>query len=576
MLSELHIENFVLIEELDLPFYPGLTVITGETGTGKSILLEAIMLLTGGRGFEDQVRSGTTGAVIEGIFKITSSQRVAELLNEKGLDSASDDSELILSRRLQINGPNRCRINGQLVTLSDLTEIGSSLMDIQSQGDHYSLLSPKQHLRILDAYAGLDNSRLRSEYSRLFNRYREISRQLAELTHSEQERARQLDMLAFQVKEIAEANLRADEDLELIERRNILRNAEKLAEESARAYGLLKQGLPEIPSAVDALQQAAESLAKIARIDQSWSDANEAIIEASVVLDDLAGRLRAYLTELNFDSAELDKLESRLALIDSLKRKYGPELADVLAYYAKAQADLAALENSEISKAELESELASIQELLVKQGLLLRANREEAARRLEKAVSEGLKSLRLSEAIFSVVVSPTNDNLPTENGLDTVEFRFSANPPEPPKLLHRVASGGELSRLLLALKGALAASEGVPILIFDEIDTGTSGRAAQAIAEKLFELSRSYQVICVTHLPQIAAMGDQHIRLEKTATGESQYPAVKVRILDDQGRVSELARLLGGVSVSEATVQAARDLLTQAEGYKKGSESCQA
>ncbi|NLY56268.1 MAG: DNA repair protein RecN [Firmicutes bacterium] len=576
MLSELHIENFVLIEELDLPFYPGLTVITGETGTGKSILLEAIMLLSGGRGFEDQIRSGTTGAVIEGIFKINSSQRVAELLREKGLESAADESELILSRRLQINGPNRCRINGQLVTLSDLTEIGSSLMDIQSQGDHYSLLSPKQHLRILDAYAGAENFRLRSEYARFFNRYREISRQLADLTRSEQERARQLDMLAYQVNEISAAQLRADEDVELGERRNILRNAEKLAEEAARAYGLLKQGLSEVPGALDSLRQAAESVAKIARIDHSWSDATDLLDGTLAVLEDLSDRLRTYLAELNFDPAELDRLETRLALLDSLKRKYGPELADVLAYWTKAQAELAALERSEVSKSELERELASLQELLIQQALLLRANREEAARRLEQAVRDGLQDLRLSEARFEVVVSPNSDNLPTEDGLDTVEFRFSANPPEPPKLLHRVASGGELSRLLLALKGALAASEGVPILIFDEIDTGTSGRAAQAIAEKLFELSRNYQVICVTHLPQIAAMGDQHILLEKAAVGADQYPTVKVRLLDEQGRVNELARLLGGVSVSEATVQAARDLLTQAAGYKKGSESCQA
>ncbi|MBO8125897.1 MAG: DNA repair protein RecN [Firmicutes bacterium] len=565
MLTDLHVENFILIESLDVEFGPGLNVITGETGTGKSILMEAITLLGGGRGFGEQVRAGSEEAIIEGAFDVTGLVGVKELLAAKGLTVG--EGTLVLSRRIQVKGPNRCRINGQLTTLGDLTEVGSSLMDIQSQGEHYSLLSPKEHLRILDAYAGAELAAIKGEYQELYAKYSRLQEELTKLSQSEAERARRIDMLKFQVEEIAAAGFQEGEDQELIERRNILRNAERLAEETSKAYGLIREGFGELPGALDSLHEAAASLEKICRIDSSWEETLTGYNALLSSLEEVADRLRSYLEELNYDNAELDQLESRLALAESLKRKYGPELADVLEYLAQAREELATLETSDLRRKELEAKIDQVATDLRELGLALRRRREEGAKRLEAAVQAGLAELRFTGARFTVKVEPLEGFHP--DGMEEVEFFFSANPGEDLKPLNKVASGGELSRLLLTLKGALAASEGVPVLIFDEIDTGTSGRTAQAIAEKLYQLSRDYQVICVTHLPQIAAMGDRHILLEKEIDPQGQSTKVCVRILNEDERIAELARLLGGVAVSEATYQAARDLLKQAEGYKK-------
>lgn len=569
MLYELHVENFVLIDSLKLMFGPGLTVFTGETGAGKSILLEAVSLLSGGRGFGELVRTGTTEAVIEGAFRITNLTEAQDFLKMKGLIGASE--ELILSRRIQTNGPNRCWVNGHLTTLADLTELGSMLMDIQSQGEHYSLLSPKQHLRILDCYAGSQVIALKAEYQKNYRRYKELQTELAELTRSEQERLRQIDMLQFQIQEINDANLREGEDQELLERRNILRNAEKLAAESARAFGLMKEGFAQVPGALDSLQEAAACLERVARIDSGWNESVNDMAHFLSGLEELTDRLRSYLEKLDYDSSELDKLEMRLVLLENLKHKYGPEFADVLSYLQKAQQQLAYLKDSECRRDKLDTEIEHVAQVAETLGLRLRGLREEAAKRLKAEVEESLAELRLTDARLEVAVEPlaSGDRF-GEDGLDMVEFLFSANPGEPLRPLQKAASGGELSRLLLAFKGALAAAEGVPILIFDEIDTGTSGRTAQAIAERLDRLAQNYQVFAVTHLPQIAAMGDHHYLLEKEIDLEGNT-RIKVKLLDRQGRINELARLLGGITVTEATLKAASDLLLQVEKYKNKS-----
>lgn len=566
MLQDLHIENFVLIKKLDLEFAPGLNIFTGETGAGKSIVLQAISLLSGGRGFDDQVRSGTEEAIIEGAFSISGVSKIERILADKGV---VQEDGLILSRRIQLSGPNRCRINGNLATLTDLTELGNLLMDIQSQGEHYSLLSSKEHLRILDAYAGPELAELKSSYQQAYHHYQGLRSELTQLTRSVQERARRVEMLEYQVREIEAAKVRLGEDVELQGRRNILRNAEKLAEESAKAYGLLKEGFAEVPGALDSMQEAAACLDRISRIDPLWEEQVSSYQDILASLEDVTTRLRDYLEELNFDSSELDELESRLVLIDSLKHKYGPELTDVLKFQEDAQGELSQLEASDSRLAKLAEEIQAATKVVEELGGKLREARVTASSRLESTLSHDFAELRLAGARFKVELVPLpTDNPYGEDGLESVEFTFSANPGEALRPIYRAASGGELSRLLLALKGALATVEEVPILIFDEIDTGTSGRTAQAIAERLFRLSRKYQVICVTHLPQIAAMADRHFLLDKEVDHQGETTQICVKVLDQEGRVNELARLLGGITISDAAIGAASDLIKQVEEYK--------
>lgn len=582
MLTELRIRNLAIIDRLVLAFGPGFNVLTGETGAGKSIIIDAVNLLLGDRASQEVVRAGAERTEVEGEFQLPPAVagRVAALLAEHDLEGDQPDA-VTLAREVRANGRSVARINGRSVTTALLSEIAGLLVDVHGQGEHLSLLREREHIGLLDRYAGLADQA--AQVGELVRRVRAVRRELESLRQDERERARRIDLLTYQVEEVRSARLKPDEEAELDAERRRLANAEQLAGLSNEAALALSGGDDEQPGALDAIGAAEQAVSRLARIDPEAAALGEQLGEAAALLDDLARELARYRDAIEFNPRRLQQVEERLSLIHSLQRKYGDTIADVLAYAEQSAAELARISNAEEHIVGLEAEEADLLRQIGRRGAALSAARRAAGERMARAIEAELADLQMTRARFAVDVAWTPDATAATveerdaaaagqpagryafdaHGLDSVAFLVSANPGEPLRPLARVASGGETSRLMLALKTVLGRADQTPTLIFDEIDQGIGGRVGATVGRKLWGLtvrngeavarsetghdetagSVRHQVLCITHLPQLAAYGDVHFHVIKRASRDRTL--TEVHALEGETRVAELARMLG-------------------------------
>ena len=582
MLAELTITNFAIIERVDIRLDPGFNVFTGETGAGKSIIIDAVSFLLGGRADTSVIRADTELCTIEGIFCLSPEERtdIDSLLEPDSLQN-EDPNVLILAREIRRSGHNVCRVNGRAVRLSDLETIGQHLIDIHGQSEHLSLLQERTHLDFLDRYAGLGATR--AAYAQQVRALRAVRHELDDLLRNERELNRRVDLLRYQIDEIAAAHLQPGEEEALAQERNRLANAERLAELSNEALTLLADEGNEQNTAIDLLGQAVRALASLARVDPATESYHQRVEQIEYELNDVIISLRDYQGEIEINPARLNRVEERIALIRRLQHKYGDGIEEILAFETRAVKELDRIEHSEERIAELRVQEQALLREIGQRGSALSTRRRIAAARLSEAVEAELAELRMEGARFEVdlrwretsdgaiVESPPEGvDVPPgrydfdEKGLDRVTFVLSANVGEELKPMVKVASGGETSRLMLALKTALAQADQIPTLIFDEIDQGIGGRVGGVVGHKLWGLSQARgeqgrQVFCVTHLPQLASYADNHLRVRKTVT-EGRTRTV-VDLLDQSERIRELAQMLGGES--DGTREIAAELLAQ-------------
>ncbi|MDO5548069.1 MAG: DNA repair protein RecN [Eubacteriales bacterium] len=562
MLSLLHIENIAVIERADIAFQPGFTVLTGETGAGKSIIIDSIGALMGQRTSRELIRSGAKKGFVSAVFDNIAPE-LREQIMELGLEGEEEDS-VHIQRELTASGRSVCRVNMKPVAASVLRQLSPYLINIHGQHDGQKLMQDEYHIEFLDRFC--DTSAFLEKYRPLYSRLYELRRQIRELDHSEQQRAQRIDMLQYQFDEIAAAELRAGEEEELKERKQFFDNAGKLAYSLGTANRLLS-GSESEDGAFSLLSQAAESLADVSMFSEEMRALHQKADELKYLAEDLAEAVAALSLNIEFSEAERDAVEDRLDVIYRLCRKYGATVEDVLAYCDSAASELEILENSEDQKETLVAQYRETLQQAREIAAELSEFRRSAAKVLEKKIVEQLKDLNMEKVKLSIAVNPQTKL--NSNGMDTVQFLISTNPGEPVKPLTKIASGGELSRIMLAIKNVLASTEDVGTWIFDEIDTGVSGRAAQKIAQKLSNISRAKQTLCVTHLPQIAAMGDHHLLIEKNITTDRTFTSVEP--VERSERAQELARMISGAEVTEASLRNAEELLDQAEIWKKGS-----
>jgi len=575
MLTELHIQNFAIIDKLDLRFGPGLIILTGETGAGKSIILDAVVMLIGGKADTTLIRTDSDAAFVEGVFQLRGPEKEAVhsiLQREELMD---DPNYVVLTREVRREGRNVARVNGRTVNVSLLKELGALLVDIHGQAEHLSLLDSRAHLGLLDRYAEV--ARPLSDYRQIYHTLLNLRRELNEFRKAQADADRRVEMLTYQADEIEAAHLKPGEDEELRKERDRLANAESLARNAQEALAVLEEGSPDTPAATDLVGQAAQALAALAKLDPAQ---NELANQGEILLDtmsDVIHSLRNYLEEIEFNPKRLDEVEERLDLIHSLKRKYGGSIPAVIASGAEARRQLETISNAAERIGELELEESKLLETLAAQGSLLTEKRKSAALSMGKGIESELDDLRMEAAKFSVdfQTKPDPDGAPLQNGtriafdqngFDRIEFLIAPNPGEGLKPLVRIASGGETSRLMLGLKNVLARADEVPSLIFDEIDQGIGGRVGMIVGQKLWNLSRMHQVFCVTHLPQLAAFGDEHYQVQKLIQGNRTL--TRVERLDGEPRLLELSQMLG--AVGEGTIRSAHELMQVARGMIKG------
>lgn len=581
MLTQLSIRNFALIDRLDLEFEEGFHVLTGETGAGKSILIDALAFVLGERAGVDLIRTGAEKALAEAVFHLS-----PEVFTE-ALARWAEEDQIVLSRELSRSGRSQCRINGRIATAGALREVAAHLVDLHGQHEHQSLLSPEKHVELLEAWAGERLQAPTRRARKLFAELQAVRREIRALKTDERERARRLDLYQFQIDEIDAADLVPGEEEELLADRSRLANAEKLFAAAAAALAALSEGDGDrAPAALDLLGLTARELEEIAALDESLGPVLESVQTALYAAEDAARALRDYQEKIEFNPARLEQVQERLELLRTLKKKYGDTIEEVLAYRKRIGAELTTLAGSEERVAELEARLGKLAAELDAAAAALYDARRQAAREFETALVAELEDLAMAATVFEVRVepprpataavseggtatphdeSPCRAELPVGDGrsregladvLGRVEFLISPNPGEPVKPLAKIASGGELSRVMLALKGLSAVGgdenrSSLPTLIFDEIDVGVGGRTAHALGEKLAKLGRRCQVLCVTHLPQIASRATAHYRVEKSVVGER--TVVEVRRLEEEERVEEVARMLGGATATART-----------------------
>ncbi|HAM0984722.1 TPA: DNA repair protein RecN [Listeria monocytogenes] len=561
MLQEMTIKNFAIIESLSLTFQEGMTVLTGETGAGKSIIIDALGLLVGGRGSADFIRHGEERLELQGLFALAEDNLACRnALIENGID-ASDDM-VVLERSLFRSGKNSCRINGKLVTTVLLRQIGSKLIDIHSQHEHQELMNEEFHLSLLDRFASDKIKPALTKYQTNFKEYQTIEKEWQNWTKNERELAQRLDMLRFQQQEIENANLQAGEEDRLLEQKNILANFEKLNENLQGAYAAI-QGEP---GGLEFVGEAMRQMEAAASIHTDYKAVSEAISSSYYMLEDSMSQIRQSLDQLEFQPEELNQIESRLNDLNQLKRKYGKTIEDIIQYEQEISSEMEKLTDSEPHVGHLETKLATLKAELTKQANTLTEIRKKAAVTLEKQIKQELNHLYMEKAIFSVRFEANKMEL-TDSGQDSVVFYMSTNPGEPLKPLAKIASGGELSRMMLALKTIFSRHQGITSIIFDEVDTGVSGRVGQAIAEKIYAVSVGSQVLCISHLPQVAAMANHHYYITKKV--QNKRTTTSVTVLKGEEKVEEISRMIAGIEVTELTKQHAKEMIEQAEKVKQ-------
>jgi len=554
MLNQLSVRNVAVIDKLDINLHDGVSVLTGETGAGKSIIIDSINMILGDRANKELVRYGTDKAVVQAVFDAPKS--VINILEEN--DIYVEDETVIITRQVTKEGKSVARINGMVVTLNILREISDRLINIHGQHDNQALLTPIRHITFLDAYA--DNEEYINRYKDILSKKREIEKKISSLEMDEQEKMQRIDLLEYQVKEIKKASLEKDEEDDLREQRDIYTNAEQITKSVNEAYMNLYEG-DEIQSAYDGISIAVNEISQISDLNPQLKSIYDTLNEIMYSLEDTAHEIKEFGETVEFDEQTLNEIEERLDLISRLKRKYGNSIEEILEYLKKAESELNDIKLSDERTNELKEELKNITKELKEKGNVLTQRRENAAKVLEENIEKSLHELNMEKSKFKVNIE--NDGTFYDNGMDKVEFLISTNPGEPLKPLVKIASGGELSRVMLAIKSILADSDGVDTMIFDEIDTGVSGKAAMSIAKKLAVIAKNKQVICITHLPQLTAMADNHYLIQKNTDGE--LASTTLKELDEEGRELELARIIDGGEVTELALSHAKQMLENAK-----------
>ncbi|MFC2685479.1 MAG: DNA repair protein RecN [Limosilactobacillus oris] len=562
MLQELTIDNLAIIKHLSLEFANQMTVLTGETGAGKSIIIDAVGLLAGGRGSQEFIRRGEEKLRLQGQFALTADPGLTALLDSLGIEY--EDGTLIIMREIHRNGRNTIRVNGQLINTTMLRQIGAYLVDIQGQNEHQLLLQPEKHLGMLDQYASKQVQPLLTKYQQLYHDYSQLKAAVTKKQANEQQWAQRLDMLHYQVDEIGSAQLKADEEEQLTSERDRLEHFQQINNALQQAVATFNDG--EAP-VLDQVATVMEAINGIAEFDDDYDSLSKSLNDAYYALQDVANQAGQQLDLLEFDDQRLAEIDQRLTVIGDLEHKYGDSVAKVLDYYAKIKKELDTMEAAADSNNDLEARLATAQEQLQTVGEELSRVRQQAAHQLAAQVHQQLAELYMAKADFEVHFAKQASGTFTPTGIDEVEFYIRTNPGESMGPLAKIASGGELSRVMLALKTIFAANEGVTSIIFDEVDTGVSGRVAQAIADKIRLIAANSQVLCITHLPQVAAVAQHHFLIKKAVHDER--TTTTVTSLAAAQRVNELARMLSGEKVTKLTKEHAQELLQMAHPKDK-------
>ena len=554
MLLEISIKNFAIIEAISLNFEKGMTVLTGETGAGKSIIIDAMNMMLGARATTDVIRHGAPKAEIEGLFSIENSLPLQEIFDEQGIDLGD---EIIIRREILQNGRSVSRVNGQMVNLSVLRAIGQHLVDIHGQHDQEELMRPQLHIQMLDEFGDTDFLELKQSYQTNFDAYRQMRKQLLEIKKNQEEHKARFEMLEFQMAEIESAALQPGEDLKLNQERDKLLNHKNIADTLTNAYTMLDN---EEFSSLANVRSAMNDMESLEEYDAEYREISTSLSESYYVLEDVTKRLEDIIEDLDFDGNRLMQIESRLDLIHAITRKYGGNVDDVLLYFAKITEEYNLLTGNNLSSEDMEAELKQLEVSLVDLASKLASARHNLAQHLEIEIQQELKDLYMDKARFQVQF--TKGKFSSE-GNESVEFYISTNPGEDFKPLVKVASGGELSRLMLAIKSAFSLKEGKTSIVFDEVDTGVSGRVAQAIAQKIHKIGQNGQVLAISHLPQVIAIADYQFFIEKISNEHSTVSTVRLLTVDE--RVEEVAKMLAGENVTEAALSQARELLQSKE-----------
>ena len=554
MLLEISIKNFAIIEAISLNFEKGMTVLTGETGAGKSIIIDAMNMMLGARATTDVIRHGAPKAEIEGLFSVENSHALQEIFDEQGIELGD---EIIIRREILQNGRSVSRVNGQMVNLSVLRSIGQYLVDIHGQHDQEELMRPQLHIQMLDGFGDADFLELKQAYQTNFDAYRKMRKQLLEIKKNQEEHKARIEMLEFQMAEIESASLQPGEDLKLNQERDKLLNHKNIADTLTNAYTMLDN---EEFSSLANVRSAMNDMESIEEYDVEYREISTSLSESYYVLEDVTKRLEDIIESLDFDGNRLMQIESRLDLIHAITRKYGGNVDDVLMYFAKITEEYNLLTGNNLSSDDMEAELKKLEVSLVDLATKLASARHNLAQQLEIEIQQELKDLYMDKARFQVQFTKGKF---TREGNESVEFYISTNPGEDFKPLVKVASGGELSRLMLAIKSAFSRKEGKTSIVFDEVDTGVSGRVAQAIAQKIHKIGQNGQVLAISHLPQVIAIADYQFFIEKISNDHSTVSTV--RLLSVEERVEEVAKMLAGENVTEAALSQARELLQSKE-----------
>lgn len=563
MLQSLYLENIALIEKLGIELFPGFNVLTGETGAGKSIIIDAVNFVLGERTSRDLIRNGAARAKVEAVFSLNEGDAAFAALDALGIEY--DGNELILSRELSAAGRNACRVNGTLVPVASLKSVSDTLVDIHGQHEHQALLDAENHISYLDAYCHAESLPIIEKIDAIVSRRNELMLKRNSGFSSEREREREMDMLRYQIEEIASANLEAGEEERLNAEKTVLLNAERIRTALETAHMALSGA--EEGSALSAIDTARRSMRDIAALNKDYEALGDKIEELYYAAEDVSFVLRDTSENVESDMQRLEEIEQRLKLISDLKRKYGRTVEDMIDFGKDAGTKLNELENAEALAAELDAKLDKLKAEYNVAADELSKVRRAAGDRLKRDVLNELKDLGMAKAMFDVALSDASGGEPRKGGRETAEFMLSANPGEPLKPLEKVASGGELSRIMLCFKSIFADNDRVPTLIFDEIDTGISGRTAAVVGEKMLGIAKKHQVICVTHLAQIAALADAHLMVRKYDDGKNTF--VETRQLNEEEKVQRIAQMMDGESDSPSALTHARELIARADKIKE-------
>lgn len=558
MILEINIKNFIIIEQETISFTSGLNIITGETGSGKSLIIDALQAITGGRFSKEDIRHGADKAIISALFSFEHNAELDTLLEEYGIDKERDNT-LLISREVNTTGRSGCRINGQTVTLTMLKAVAQCLIDIVGQNEHQLLFNANKHIDFVDSFGDHEIDQLKSSLREITEKLRAVEVRYHDISGSGSERERRLDLYKYQMEEIDAAALKENEDEQLKAKRTLLLNSEKLFKSMTQVYVNLFQGDTGESCAADLVENSVYRLNELTGIDSRLSTIKTAMEAIQYQLEDLRAEVRNYSERIEFDDDEINFIEERLDFISKLKRKYGTTIDEIMSYRTNTAREYESLLNSEQIALELEKEINSLRAKYFDKAYKLSAIREKLSRRLEKLVEKELQDLNMKGSEFQVSIKK-DDAMINAKGLDKLEFLLSPNPGEPPKQLYKIASGGEMSRVMLAIKNTITKSEKIPSIVFDEVDAGIGGITATVVGQKIKKISKNSQIICITHLAQIACYADSHIYISKIINHNKTF--TKIKTLSMQERTEEIARMLGGSSKDATSMAHARQLIS--------------